>query len=486
MHRGDTMSPLTIASSVSTDSSRPGSVTAPLCERALEEWIAEVQTPLAALDGITGRWRCADFLGHVQRLAQALPQARFAINLCENRYLFTVAFCAAILRRQTNLLPQNRAPGTQQRLLDDYPQAYILHDGALDHLLEGAHHLNVNTLNLAGPPLQDIPEIELDFLAALAFTSGSTGHPKANPKTWFTLTVSSRINAAHMLAGQQALCFQLATVPAQHMWGLETSVLLPLFAPICATDSKPLFPLDVCTLLKNLPEPRLLVSTPVHLRALTQSGLTWPPVWRALCATAPLAASLAQAVEDDLQTELVEVFGCSEVGSMACRFTAREDDWQLFDGLSFVAGETDEAPWRAEAEHLPEAVALQDLIEFGSNDRFRLLGRNEDMLEIAGKRGSLQEMNNLLLTTPGVADGVVFVPEQTGQGGAVRPVALAVVAAGQVTRAQLLARFAEFLDPVFVPRPLYLVDALPREENGKLRRVRLLEFWQQVKNTNKV
>src|SRR5690606_7062595 len=191
-----------------------------------------------------------------------------------------------------------------------------------------------------------------DFLAALAFTSGSTGHPKANPKTWRMLTASSQINAAHMLAGQQELCFQLATVPAQHMWGLETSVLLPLFARVCATDSKPLFPLDVCKLLENLPEPRLLVSTPVHLRALTQSGLTWPPVWRVLCATAPLAASLAATVETDMRAQLVEVFGCSEVGSMASRFTAQEDSWQLFEGLCFLEGETVEgetarAPWRA-------------------------------------------------------------------------------------------------------------------------------------------
>src|SRR5690606_15000720 len=310
MARSKIMSQLRTASSISAHSSLPGSATAPLCERAPEEWIADDQTPLAALDGIVGRWRCEDFLGHVQRLAQALPQARHAINLCENSYLFTVAFFAAIVRRQTNLLPQNRASGTQQRLLDDYPQAYILHDGALGNLLESADHLNVNNIQLAGPPLQDIPEVELDFLAALAFTSGSTGHPKANPKTWRMLTVSSQINAAHMLAGQQELCFQLATVPAQHMWGLETSVLLPLFARVCATDSKPLFPLDVCKLLENLPEPRLLVSTPVHLRALTQSGLTWPPVWRVLCATAPLAASLAATVETDMRAQLVEVFGC--------------------------------------------------------------------------------------------------------------------------------------------------------------------------------
>lgn len=452
---------------------------AALCQRLLTDALAQVNTPLAALGGQTGLITCAEFIGQAQRLAAQLPDSTWVINLCENRYLFMLAFCAAILRGQTNLLPQNRAPATLEQLAASYPGAYILHQG-LEQLPPGIAAHNMNQQSLVGDAATAIPGIPLDQLAAIAFTSGSTGQPKPNLKPWHTFIESSRINARHMLpplsVGQsQPTIYELATVPPQHMWGLETSVLLPLFAPVCAADVKPLFPQDVHQALSRLPEPRLLVSTPVHLRALTQSGLQWPRTLRTLCATAPLPKPLAESVEQAFGGDLIEVFGCSEVGSMACRQTAKEDDWQLFTGLRFMADDTPGA-YIAEADHLPQSVPLQDLIEFTPQGRFRLLGRNEDMLEIAGKRGSLQELNQLLLTAPGVLDGVVFLPDDKGQNTR-RPVALVVIDTTQTDKAKLLARFAEHLDPVFIPRPLVLVDALPREENGKLRRVRLLEFW---------
>ncbi len=448
---------------------------AALCQRPLTDALAQVATPLAALDHQTGLIHCAAFIGQAQRLAAQLPQSPWVINLCENRYLFMLAFCAALLRGQTNLLPQNRAPATLERLAQDYPGAYILHQGldALPHSI-AAH--NLNEQSLLGDAATGIPEIPLDQLAAIAFTSGSTGQPKPNLKPWRTFVESSRINARHMLPTGLPVIYELATVPPQHMWGLETSVLLPLFAPVCAADVKPLFPQDVHQALNRLPEPRLLVSTPVHLRALTQSGIHWPATHRVLCATAPLPALLAEAVEHQFGGDLVEVFGCSEVGSMACRRTATEEEWQLFTGLRFIPDTDTRGTHTAEADHLPQSIPLQDLLEFNSQGRFRLLGRNEDMLDIAGKRGSLQELNQVLLTAPGVLDGVVFLPEDTGQITR-RPVALVVIDSTQTDKARLLARFAEHLDPVFIPRPLTLVDALPREENGKLRRVRLLEFW---------
>lgn len=465
-----------------------------LCLRAPQEWIAEVTVPLPALGNRQQRWTCGDFLGHVERLAQALPDASYAVNLCDNRYLFMVAFCAAIVRGQTNLLPQNRALGTQLQLLESYPQTYVLHDG-LTGLIDNCAQLNINQLDLSGEPATSVPTIDQHFLAALAFTSGSTGQPKPNRKYWRTFVDSSLINARHMLLGglESQLHYGLATVPAQHMWGLETSVLLPLFAPLCIADSKPLFPQDVCNALVHLPEPRLLISTPVHLRALTASGLGWPKVARILCATAPLPVPLAQTVEQVFDGALVEVFGCSEVGSMACRRRVQEEEWQLFEGLGLVASaatpdvatrKTVTENFCVEASHLPESVTLQDRIELLDGGRFRLLGRSEDMLEIAGKRGSLQEINTLLLTAPGVLDGVVFVPDGDEQVRAQRPVALAVIDDALTDKAALLARFAKYLDPVFVPRPFYVVARLPREENGKLRRSQLLALWDELKSRN--
>lgn len=447
----------------------------PLLERRVEDCFAAISNPLAPLGGAAGEIRVSDFIGQVLRLAEHLPDARFAINLCDNRYLFTLGFCAALVRGQTNLLPQNRAPATQTLLREQYPASYVLHDG-LENLLDSCPQLNLNQLDLRGKGCNSIPQIPADHLAAIAFTSGSTGQPKANLKPWHTFVTSSRMNAREMLGDgycEQPL-FALATVPAQHMWGLETSVLLPLFSRLCISDARPLFPLDVAHQLQQLPEPRLLISTPVHLRALVHSGVAMPPMQQILCATAPLSQDLAQAAERYFGGELIEVYGCSEVGSMARRRTTQADEWQLFEGLEFT-----EDLSLIRGAHLPQEQPLQDRIETEDGRHFRLLGRSDDMIEIAGKRGSLVEMNKLLLATPGVLDGVVFMPE-AGQQAVTRPVALVV--GKDITKQQLSARFSAHLDPVFMPRPLLFVDALPREDNGKLPRGKLLAFYQQLRN----
>ncbi len=450
----------------------------PLSLRDPAAWIAHCALPLAALGEQLGPVRCADFMGQALRLAEQLPAGKFAINLCENRYIFTLAFCAAIIKQQTTLLPQNRAEATQASLYQQYPEAYVLHDGiaVIAHTLP---HLNINTLNLAGEPSRDIPQIYADFLAAIAFTSGSTGQPKANLKPWRTLVESSLINARFMLPAGDQCSSVLATVPAQHMWGLETSVLLPLFSELCVLDSRLLFPQDIAQALAALPEPRLLISTPVHLRAMVLSGLDFPQVAQILCATAPLPASLAGDVETLFQGELIEVFGCSEVGSMACRRTAQQETWRLFDGLRFTPFDSKDGG-EISAAHLPSSQTLTDRIEWLGAQEFRLLGRSDDMIEIAGKRGSVQEMNKILQSAPGVTDGVVFMPEPDPASQKItRPVAL-VVAPGS-TKAALVAHFAQHLDPVFIPRPLLLVESLPREENGKLPRGKLLAFFEQVR-----
>lgn len=460
----------------------------PLSLRDPDAWFAHCTLPLAALGGQLGPICCADFIGQALRLAAQLPAGKFAINLCENRYLFTLAFCAAIIKQQTTLLPQNRAEATQASLFEQYAGTYVLHDGAT-LIAPDMPHLNINTLSLLGAPCRVMPTIDADFLAAIAFTSGSTGQPKANFKPWRTLVESSLINARFMVPPGEQCYSALATVPAQHMWGLETSVLLPLFSELCVVDSKPLFPQDIQQALATLPEPRLLISTPVHLRAMVLSGLTWSPVAQILCATAPLPASLAGAVEALFQGELVEIFGCSEVGSMACRRTAQQETWRLFDGLCFKpfdshvkSSEGDQIceGGQISAEHLPCTQTLTDRIEWLGARRFRLLGRSDDMIEIAGKRGSIQEMNKLLLSAPDVTDGVVFMPEpDLTHHKITRPAALVV--APQSTKADLIAYFAKHLDPVFIPRPLLLVESLPREENGKLPRSKLLAFFERVR-----
>src|SRR5690606_14913491 len=46
----------------------------------------------------------ATFLSQVRAVAALLPEAGHAVNLCQDRYLYLVAFCAVALRGQATLM----------------------------------------------------------------------------------------------------------------------------------------------------------------------------------------------------------------------------------------------------------------------------------------------------------------------------------------------------------------------------------------------
>ncbi|PCH63682.1 MAG: AMP-ligase [Gammaproteobacteria bacterium] len=449
----------------------------PLICRAAEDPIAYISTKLKCLGELSGTISAQQFLDHVRQLAEKLPEQRHAINLCGNRYLFMVALCAVIVRKQTNLLPPNTHLTTQEMLNRRYENSYILHDG-----IEASD--NIEQFDLAKTTLTssntdfNIPRIAREHLAVISFTSGSTGDSKPNHKTWHTLVASTEINRRYMLPRSDQTFYQLATVPGQHMWGLETSVLLALHANVCSTDSQAFYPYDICKQLAALPTPRMLVSTPVHLRTLAKADITYPALSGVLCATAPLSQTLANDIEVKFSTTLREIYGCSEIGSMALRITADEMRWQRFEGINFTR--KDQHLVTVCADHIAQAVTLNDHIELLDETHFMLSGREADMINIAGKRGSLYEINQLLQSFPGLADGIVFLPPQEQT---VPRLAAMVVLANGSTREQLIDYLRQHLDKAFIPRTILKTPSLPREKNGKLPRNRLLEHYTLLKNT---
>ena len=66
------------------------------------------------------------FLAQVRGVAATLPAAAHAINLCEDRYRFLVAFCAVAMRGQTNLLPPSRAPAAVDEAMAQHPDSYCI------------------------------------------------------------------------------------------------------------------------------------------------------------------------------------------------------------------------------------------------------------------------------------------------------------------------------------------------------------------------
>jgi acyl-coenzyme A synthetase/AMP-(fatty) acid ligase len=388
-------------------------------------------------------------------LARRLPAHRYVVNLCADPIEFMHGFCAAMAAGQCTLMPPNRLDATIAEVRADYPDGYVMGGDGAD--------FNVGEALAGIPPGPDAPfdpiALDPEQLGTIAFTSGSTGKPQPNLKYWRTLRTGAIANAAMMLGPLDATVHLLTTVPPQHMWGLETSVLLPLFTRAAISGRTPFYPQDVAEALRRLPEPRVLVSTPVHLAAMVRSGLRFPGLKRVLCATAPLTAELARAVETAFDTELLEVFGCTESGILASRPILRDETWTLAD-IFDLRVEDDHAV--ITGEHLPDSVTLQDRIEQLASHRFRWRGRKQDLVIIGGKRGSLADIGQRLLSVPGVEDAVVFFPP----GDTDRPAAL-VVAPG-LDKAAIRRALATRLESLFIPRPMLMVDRLPRSETGKL------------------
>ena len=413
-------------------------------------------------------------LAHVRRLAEDLPEAPFAINLCDDRYAFMSALAAAMIRGQTTLLPPGRAPRLIEELAADYAGSYCLADTPTEIKGLNRHIVSIDETDASGDE-EAIPEIPADLNAAIVFTSGSTARPNPNPKRWGDLVVGQRLAWRRFDFQSSRRETILATIPPQHMYGLEVSIVLPLVAGLCVHAGRPLFPEDIRRALSALAEPRTLFTTPTHLRACVDSGLQWPRLSRIVSATAPLSVELAGRVEELFSCPVMEIYGCTEAGSLASRRTLDGDSWRFYDGIKSY--EHDGVVY-VSAGHLPDPVPLNDFIEVQGESRFKLLGRHADLVNIAGNRASLSDLNLKLNAIDGVRDGVFIMPDNQADDDVQRVAAL-VVAPG-LKKKQILAALAERINPVFLPRPLYKVESLPRNAMGKLPREALSRLLEQL------
>ena len=387
-------------------------------------------------------------------LAARLPSRRYAINVCENRFAFATAFAAAVARGQTNLLPASSSPEALAAVRASYPDSYVLWDEAIrDGVLVPRTPVD--------DALHKVPRIDGDHAAALVFTSGSTGQPQAHLKTWHSIHNSGRIIAERLFDALGHVHI-VATVPQQHMYGLETSVAVPLSAHHSVGVERPVFPQDVRRALAALPAPRVLVTTPVHIRALLAAETRLPGLAAIISATAPLPPDLAERAEIAFDAPVLEIYGSTETGSIASRRTVEGARWRL---LNQVHLDSSDGSSRVSLPGATEVVTLQDMLET-DGDGFRLLGRSGDMVKVGGKRASLADLTLKLQSIPGVIDAVVFQPDADERTLVQRPGALVV--APTLSENDILAALARLIDPVFLPRPLRKVDALPRNTVGKL------------------
>lgn len=427
------------------------------------------------------------FLTDVMQLTNKLPDKKYAINLCEGRYAFMVVFAAVMIKQQTNLLPQSRLIDNINEIAEKYPDNYCITETYIDGLEIPQFEINsfldrdnqTENQDLETPDTLMLPEIDSEHIAAIVFTSGSTGKPQANSKSWGALVAGAAIAAKRF--GLIVNPVQIvATVPPQHMYGLETSILFSLQNGCAVYNGRPFYPDDIRSAVESASKPVILITTPVHLRACTgTASIQWNNIKTIISATAPLRVELAKQVASMMDVKITEIYGCTEVGAIATREPLINETWHLFSGIRIF--EKNEK-FYIHAKHIMQEIELHDMVESIDEQHFKLIGRGSDLVNIAGKRGSLADLTLKLQSVEGVEDAVVYLPENDNEVNRL----IAFVVACKQDEKSISAALAKKIDSVFLPRPIYRVDKLPYNATGKLTQKMLEDLHLKCKQKRSV
>ncbi len=422
----------------------------------------------------------ASFLRAAARVAAQLPPAGAYLNLCRDPSGTAIALAASMLRSTPCVLVTDPSPAGIAALMAQFPGAHLLLDEAAAHPpgLVGASIAAIQPADGEGP-MPGNPVFPAGLTALIGVTSGSSGRPSAHAKSWGALEARNRAAARRFdLHGGVLQRPLVGTVSPTHMYGMETMVLLPLHASIITWCAASFFPGDAAANLAaaaslhaepGIAAEPVFITTPLHLGALVQTATPLPVLHAIISATAPLEPSLAARAEALWNTPVLEIFGATEVGSIASRRTARDDPWTLYDGVSLRP--RDGQAW-AEAEGAPPTL-LSDVLDLLPDGGFRLVSRSSDIVKRGGRRASLAGLTRILAGLEGVSDAAFLMPDPSPRrSGTERPLAFAV-APGR-DGASLLKELRGLIEPAFLPRRLQMLDSLPRNEIGKLPREALL------------
>lgn len=425
-------------------------------------------------------WTWGELHAAAQALAADLPAGGTVCNLCHGRVGFLVGWLAALRQGCLQVLPPSGGPADLAALLGEAVEPVVLADDP-QILQPGWNALArcrvIRPERIASAAAPWTPDA--GHLHVRLYTSGSTGRPEAQDKTLAQLAqgavvLGQRLDA-ELDGGLSSLRGLVCSVPPQHMFGLEASVMLALVHGLPCLDERPLLPADVRTAFegRDAGDGRWAwITTPLHLRALVRAGESLPHCGLALASTMPLAPGIAAQAEALVEAPVLEIYGSTETGAVALRRTAHEPLWRALPGVTLlpVAEGTE-----ARGTHFTSPQTLADRIEPQGEAGFRLLGRQADLIKIAGRRASLAGLNLLLQDLPGLDDGVFYLPESS------EPAERLVLihAGASLDRAAALAWLRERLDPAFLPRAFIHVDALPRSGPGKLARAALDALYAQ-------
>ncbi|HVH23268.1 MAG TPA: AMP-binding protein [Pseudonocardia sp.] len=334
-----------------------------------------------------------------------------------------------------------------------------------------------------------------DDVALLAFTSGTTGRPKATMHLHRDLLAIDDTFGRHLLKITPDDVVT-GTPPIAFTFGLGGLVVFPLRAGACTVLVDRLTPPQLADAVAD-ERATVLFTAPTAYRAIIAAGRgdRLLGVRRAVSAGETLPATVWHAVHDQTgvriidgigSTELLHVFisaadnairpGCTGVAVPGYRAAVLDDDGRPapddIPGHLAVQGPTGCRYLNGDRQdsYVRHGWNLTgDTFARSADGYFRFLARSDDMIVSSGYNISGPEVEQALLGHPDVQDcAVVGTPDE--QRGALVTAYVVLRPGGTPDAAALQAFVRSAIAPYKYPRRVEFVPDLPRTNTGKLQR----------------
>lgn len=426
----------------------------------------------AIIGGQTWTWREVHVAARV--LAAQLDETATVFNLCDSRLGFLVVWLAVLRKRCLQLLPPSSGRADLSALLRTSVNPTVIVDDEAAQRPEWGERARFLVWKPQRSAVGDDAALAWspDWAAERVrlYTSGSTGEPQPQAKTLGQLTEGARLLGARIdeeiIGGLDSIGALICSVPPQHMFGFEASVMLPLIRGTAVVERRPLLPADVRAAFEQSRAGAAWITTPLHLRSLQRADETLPNCRAVIASTMPLDASVAAETETLAGAPVLEIYGSTETGALAMRRTAREPRWRPLPEVHLTPYDDG---CSVTGSHFTSPQQLADRVAVDDDGLFELIGRETDLIKVAGRRASLAGLNQLLQQLPGLEDGVFYLPATHSSTERL----VLIHASRALDRAAAEAWLRARIDPVFVPRAFIAVDRLPRSSTGKLARAAL-------------
>jgi long-chain acyl-CoA synthetase len=319
----------------------------------------------------------------------------------------------------------------------------------------------------------------------LKLTSGTTAAPRA-----------IRFSSKQLLADCDQICetmeifdrdLNFGVIPVSHSYGFS-NLLTPLIARgIPMVLSRDRTPRAVLVDLART-NASVFPGTPVFYQAFSEMKDAPPLLKLRLCisAGAPLLLSVARKFREKFKVPIHSFYGASECGGICYdRDGASETEGFVGEPMKDVnlelvdsAAESSQVRVRSAAvgdNYFPEpdrkklgaGIFVPDDLLSRHGSSFKIVGRVSDVINVAGKKVNPAEVEAQLLRFPGVRQAVAFARESALRN---EDVAACVVGSADLSEMALLEFCRRELSGWQVPKRIFIVDAIPANERGKISR----------------